>query len=204
MYRKNLAAGASSGLVFTQDFDLYRRALSLSDRGKPLWRLDLNLKDPGHAFFPALNWNSSEMSNAIGLASLRRLDETNQKRRNFLELLIAGLDERRSACKPMAYHSGFAPFYFPLLVDQTRVTVDAEKFALAVQAEGITLGAKYGCIVSTWPWAENLVVDTFVPVNAISARDRSFNLHLNENYGPTEVRDILDSIDKVSEAYPSR
>jgi dTDP-4-amino-4,6-dideoxygalactose transaminase len=141
------------------------------------------------------------MSNAIGLASLRRLDETNQKRRNFLELLIAGLDERRSVCKPMAYHSGFAPFYFPLIVDQTRVTVDAEKFALAVQAEGIPLGAKYGCIVSTWPWVENLVVDTFVPVNAISARDRSFNLHLNENYGPTEVRDILDAIDKVGLEY---
>ena len=41
MYRKNLAAGASSGLVYTKDFDLYHQALSLSDRGKPLWRLDL-------------------------------------------------------------------------------------------------------------------------------------------------------------------
>jgi dTDP-4-amino-4,6-dideoxygalactose transaminase len=201
MYRKNLAAGASSGLVFTQDFNLYRRALSLSDRGKPLWRLDLNMNHPGHVLFPALNWNSSEMSNAIGLASLRRLDETNEKRRNFLELLITGLEERRSVCKPMAYHSGFAPFYFPLIVDQTRVTVDAEKFALAVQAEGIPLGTKYGCIVSTWPWVENLVVDSFVPTNAISARDRSFNLHLNENYGPTEVRDILDAIDKVGLGY---
>jgi len=201
MYRKNLAAGASSGLVFTRDFDLYRRALSLSDRGKPLWRLDLNLKDPGHAFFPALNWNSSEMSNAIGLASLRRLDETNQRRREFVELLLTGLAERHSVCKPMGYHSGFAPFYFPLLVDRTRVRVDAEKFALAVQSEGVTLGAKYGCIVSTWPWAEDLVVDTFIPTNAISARDNSFNLHLNENYGPQEVRDILDAFDKVAVAY---
>jgi len=201
MYRKNLAAGASSGLVFTRNFDLYRRALSCSDRGKPLWRLDLNLKDPGHAFFPALNWNSSEMSNAIGLASLRRLEETNHRRRKFLELLIHDMVSRQSVCSPSQYHEGFAPFYFPLFVDQSRVNVTAEQFAIALQAEGIPLGAKYGCIVSTWPWADDIVTDTFVPVNAISTRDRTFNLHLNENYGQQEVNDILDAIDKVASVY---
>lgn len=201
MYRKNLAAGASSGLVFTRNFDLYRRALSYSDRGKPLWRLDLNLKDPGHAFFPALNWNSSEMSNAIGLASLRRLEETNERRRKFLELLIRDMKSRHSVCMPSQYHEGFAPFYFPLFVDQSRVKVTTEQFAIALQAEGIPLGAKYGCVVSTWPWADDILTDTFVPVNAISTRDRTFNLHLNENYGQQEVNDILDAIDKVASVY---
>lgn len=201
MYRKNLAAGASSGLVFTRNFDLYRRALSYSDRGKPLWRLDLNLNDPGHAFFPALNWNSSEMSNAIGLASLRRLENTNERRRKFLELLIRDMKSRRSVCMPSRYHKGFAPFYFPIFVDQSRVNVNAETFAIALQAEGIPLGAKYGCIVSTWPWADDLFTDTFKPVNAISTRDRTFNLHLNENYGQEEATDILDAIDKVGNSF---
>lgn len=201
MYRKNLAAGASSGLVYTRDFDLYRRALSYSDRGKPLWRLDLNLKDPGHAFFPALNWNSSEMSNAIGLASLRRLDDTNLRRRSFLETLIREMKLRDSVCLPSNYHDGFAPFFFPIFIDLSRVKVSAEKFAIALQAEGIPLGAKYGCIVSTWPWTDNIITDAFVPVNAISTRDRTFNLHLNENYGQDEVKDILDAIDKVGNAY---
>jgi len=201
MYRKNLAAGASSGLVFTRNFDLYRRALSYSDRGKPLWRLDLNLNDPGHAFFPALNWNSSEMSNAIGLASLRRLENTNERRRKFLELLIRDMKSRQSVCMPSRYHKGFAPFYFPIFVDQSRVNVNAETFAIALQAEGIPLGAKYGCIVSTWPWADDLFTDTFKPVNAISTRDRTFNLHLNENYGQEEATDILDAIDKVGNSF---
>lgn len=201
MYRKNLAAGASSGLVFTRSFDLYRRALSYSDRGKPLWRLDLNLNDPGHAFFPALNWNSSEMSNAIGLASLRRLDDTNERRRKFLELLIRDMKSRHSVCIPSRYHKGFAPFYFPIFVDQSRVNVDAETFAVALQAEGIPLGAKYGCIVSTWPWADDLFADMFKPINAISTRDRTFNLHLNENYGQQEATDILDAIDKVESSF---
>ena len=84
MYRKNLAAGASNGLVFTKDFETDRAALSYLDRGKPVWRLDLNLRDPQYASFPVLNWNSSEMPNAVGLAGLHRLDRTNELRRIFL------------------------------------------------------------------------------------------------------------------------
>ena len=201
MYRKNLAAGASSGLVFTKNFDLYRRALSYSDRGKPLWRLDLNLNNPGNDLFPALNWNSSEMSNAIGLASLRRLDDTNRRRRLFLEMLIKELHSSNSVCYPSNFHNGFAPFYFPLFIHASRVRVTTEQFALALQSEGIPLGAKYGCVVSAWPWVDGIVADSFAPVNALSTRDRSFNLHLNENYGEPEVADIVASIAKVANFY---
>lgn len=201
MYRKNLAAGASSGLVYTRDFALYRRALSCSDRGKPLWRLDINLKDPGHAFFPALNWNSSEMSNAIGLASLRRLENTNERRRQFLRDLIAELNSRNTVCSPYTFHSGFAPFYFPIFVDSAPLTVSVDRFAEALQAEGVTLGVRYGCLVDTWPWASDLMIDNFKAVNALDTRNRSFNLHLNENYGPAEVRDIISSIEKIQQGY---
>jgi len=201
MFRKNLAAGASSGLVYTKDFDLYHQALSLSDRGKPLWRLDLNLNDPGNVLHPALNWNSSEMSNAIGVASLRRLDDTNERRRVFLRNLFAKLKAHGSVCYPGQFHDGFAPFYYPIFVDHARIPVTAERFALAVQAEGVPLGAKYGCVVNTWPWTENLVTDSFIPKNAVSTRDRSFNLHLNENYGDQEVDDIVAAIDKVAKHY---
>jgi len=149
MYRKNLAAGASSGLIFTKDFETYRTALSYSDRGKPVWRLDLNLRDPQYASFPALNWNSSEMSNAIGLASLRRLDQTNELRRIFLRRLFVALSEADTVCSPYAFHDGFAPFYFPIFVDQEKIKVSVEQFATAVEAEGIPLGAKYGCLVNT-------------------------------------------------------
>ena len=203
MYRKNLAAGASSGLVFTKDFGTYRKALSLSDRGKPLWRLDINLNDPGKSLHPALNWNSSEMSNAIGLASLRRLDETNRKRRNFLEQLIEALNQSSKVCRPSAFHSGFAPFYFPIFVETSKLRVTAEQFALALQAEGIPLGAKYGCVVNEWPWTEGLFDDNFIPQNAIRTRNQTFNLHLNENYGKQEVEDILAAMEKVSSAYLS-
>ena len=201
MYRKNLAAGASSGLVFTKDFETYRTALSYSDRGKPVWRLDLNLRDPQYASFPALNWNSSEMSNAIGLASLRRLDKTNELRRGFLKKLFVALAEADTICSPYAYHDGFAPFYFPIFVDQEKIKVSVEQFATAVEAEGIPLGAKYGCLVNTWPWITEYLSDTFVARNALLTRNSSFNLHLNENYGELEVKNIVEALAKVSAAY---
>ena len=201
MYRKNLAAGASSGLIFTKDFETYRTALSYSDRGKPVWRLDLNLRDPQYASFPALNWNSSEMSNAIGLASLRRLDRTNELRRVFLRKLFVALADADTVCSPYAYHDGFAPFYFPIFVDQEKIKVSVEQFATAVEAEGIPLGAKYGCLVNTWPWITEHLSDTFVARNALLTRNASFNLHLNENYGEREVKDIVEAFAKVTKVY---
>ena len=137
----------------------------------------------------------------IGLASLRRLEDTNERRRVFLRNLFERLKDRDSVCYPGQFHDGFAPFCYPIFVDPTRISASAERFALAVQAEGVPLGAKYGCVVNTWPWTENLVTDSFVPENAVSTRDRSFNLHLHENYGDHEVHDIIAAIDKVAEHY---
>ena len=141
------------------------------------------------------------MSNAIGLASLRRLDLTNGLRRIFLRKLFVALAEADTVCSPYAFHDGFAPFYFPIFVDQEKIKVSVEQFATAVEAEGIPLGAKYGCLVNTWPWITEHLSDTFVARNALLTRNASFNLHLNENYSDREVKDIVEAFTKVTNAY---
>ena len=73
MYRKNLAANSSGGLIFTKNYQLFKKVLAYADRGKILWKDNLDLRDPKYSLFPALNWNTDEFSCAIGLASLRRL-----------------------------------------------------------------------------------------------------------------------------------
>ena len=70
-------------------------------------------------------------------------------------------------------------------------------FAKALIAEGIDLHPDYGCVVRCWTWAEPYFSDDFMTTNAISTRDRSFNLFLNERYGEEEVRDIIAAILKV-------
>jgi dTDP-4-amino-4,6-dideoxygalactose transaminase len=196
MYRKNLAAGGSSGLVLTKDLAIYRRVLGHSDRGKPLWRDDLDFRDPGYADFPALNFNTDELACAIGLASLRRLQDTIDRRVRFVSRLVSLLEKAR-VCRPYAFHSGFSPFYFPIFVDPEKVTCTKNEFAKAVAAEGIGLGAHYGCLVCTWQWARPYLSDDFATSNALSTRDRVFHLYLNERYGDEEAEDIVAAILKV-------
>lgn len=197
MYRKNLTSGSSGGLVFTRDRELYHRALAHADHGKPLWRTDLNLKNPGNDLFPALNFNTDELSCAIALASLRRLQDTIDKRQAFLERFIRELKGESCACRPSAFHRGFSPFFFPVIVDADMLTCSKIEFAQALLAEGINLDPQYGCAVRSWTWALPYLSDHFETVNALSARDRSFNLFLNERYGEEEVRDIITAIKKV-------
>ena len=43
-----------------------------------MWKKNLDLRDPKHSLFPALNWNTDEFSCAMGFANLKRLNQTNQ------------------------------------------------------------------------------------------------------------------------------
>jgi len=77
----------------------------------------------------------------------------------------------------------------------------AKNVAEAVAAEGIGLGEHYGCLVSSWSFAKGHLSDGFDTPNALSMRDRSFNLYVNERYGEQEVRDVVAAIAKVEAWY---
>ena len=72
MYSKTISSCGSAGIVFTKNKKLYHNILAHADRGKQIWKKNLNLKDPSKALYPALNFNSNEFSSAITLASLSR------------------------------------------------------------------------------------------------------------------------------------
>lgn len=201
MYRKALSAGASSGLVYCKDPEMYHRALAHADRGKPSWRKDIDLRNPGHALFPALNFNTDEFSCAVGIASLKRLQDTIDKRVCFLECFVNLLKKRSRVCRPYALDRNFSPFYFPVFVDQNLITCTKTEFAEALAAEGVGLGAHYGCVISSWDYAKSYLSDDVQSKNALNTRDRSFNLYLNENYGEKEADDITKAIVKVEKHF---
>jgi perosamine synthetase len=197
MYRKAHATGASGGVVFSNDIDLYHRALALADRGKPSWRTDFDDRNPNQFLFPALNFHTDEISCAIGVASLQRLRETLLKRLTFLAELTGRLKDRAKICKPFGYTPNDAPFVYPILVDVERISCSKEEFAKAVLAEGIGLNPHYRYLVSDWPWLKQYLPDDFDTPNARAMRDRSFMLYLNENYGNSEAADCTRAIVKV-------
>ncbi len=197
MYRKAHMTGASGGVVYSRDLDLFRRALAHADRGKPRWREDFSDRDPAGYLFPALNLHTDEISCAIGLASLKRLALTIMRRLSFVADVAAGLAEHAQICRPYAHSPGDSPFYYPVVVDTDKISCSKTEFAQAVLKEGIDLNPHYCYVVDEWPWVRPYLADGFRTENARSIRDRSFNLYLNENYGEREAEDTVNAVLKV-------
>jgi perosamine synthetase len=201
MYRKTLTAGASGGLVFTRNLELHYRALAYADRGKPIWREDYDFRSPSGHLFPALNWNTDELSCAIGLASIQRLDLAIQKRMNFVKALEQKLIETSQSCRAYCLPDGASPFFLPIWVDNSKINCDKVTFAQAVQAEGIDLNHHYNFLIQDWLWASPFVPSRIKTPNALSTKNRSFNLFLNEQYAEQEVLDVTTAILKVENAF---
>ena len=198
MYRKNLAANSSGGLIFTKNFKIFKKALAYGDRGKILWKKNLDFRDPGNSLFPALNWNTDEFTCAIGLANLKRLNKTNTNRNKFLKYLMLELKKKKIiSCKPLNYNEGYSPFFFPINLQKKILGVSKKKFCEALIKEGIPIGTHYGCVVSDWKWASIYFKRKFKTPNAVSTRDNCFHLYLNENYKLSEAKDIVRAIKKI-------
>ncbi len=197
MYRKSLMSGSSGGVVYTQDEATYRRALAAADRGKQTWRKDINLNDPSHAWFPALNFNTDEFSCAIAQASLRRLPETVSKRVAFAQSLAREITTQCTFAKAPKVLPGMSPFYLPIPVDTGRLPISKNAFAQEIAAEGIPLLPQYGCLIADWPWAHQFLPTNSATPNAVEFKNQSFNLFLNERYGEQELLDIVAAIRKV-------
>ncbi len=204
MYRKNLIAGSSGGLVFTKNKNLYHLALAYADRGKQTWRTDLNQNDPSSALFPALNFNTDEISCAIGSASLKRLQDTIDKRVRFLEYFITLLKKSSKICTPYNFNKNFSPFFFPIFVDINKLNCSKIEFALALNKEGVSNNAHYGCVISQWEWAQKYYKDTFEAKNAIYVKNNSFNLFLNEKYSKEDADDIIKVIVQLEKKYSKK
>jgi len=201
MYRKAHMTGASGGVVFSRDLDLFHCALAHADRGKPRWRDDFEDRNPNQFLFPALNHHTDEISCGIGAASLGRLQETILRRLTFVAELTGRLNDRASICKPYGYTPNDSPFIYPVLVDLDRVTCSKQEFSKAVLAEGIGLNPHYQYLVADWPYLKSYLADDFSTPNARAMRDKSFMLYLNENYGLSEASDITRAIVKVEKHY---
>lgn len=201
MYRKAHMTGASGGIVYSRDLDLFRLALAHADRGKPRWMKEFDDRNPNTFLFPAFNLHTDELSCAIGLASLGRIEDTIVRRLAFVSEFADGLIEQEGVCTPYAWTPGDSPFILPIIVDRKRIRCSKSEFAWAVEAEGIGLNPHYQYLAVDWPWLQPYLADRFETPNAREIRDSSFCLYLNENYGSREAADALAAIAKVERHY---
>jgi perosamine synthetase len=200
MYRKIHMTGGSGGVVYTRNLATYRQALAHADRGKPRWEADFDDRNPETYLFPALNFNTDELSCAIGIASLRRLHDTIVRRLAFVSELASLMAELDLMFRLHDWTPQDSPFILPVFVDLSRSTRAKMEVAAAVRAEGIDLNPHYRYLVADWPWLKPWLADDFDTKTARDVRDRSFCLYLNENYGAEEAADVAATFLKVHRA----
>lgn len=201
MYRKNIASAGSGGLIFTKDKELYHQALAHSDRGKPLWDEGYIERDPSMHLFPALNWNTNEFSCAITSASLARLSETISKRNSFLFRVSDLINSESRVCYIPKISGTPSSFFHQVFIHTDRINCSKLDYCRALQAEGIDLNPDYKFLIADWKWSHPYIDNDPITSNAISARNRSFNLYLNENYIEKHATDIVAAILKVDSYY---
>ena len=200
MYRKGHMSGGCGGIVYSRDLDIFRSALAHADRGKPRWQPDFDDRNPETFLFPALNWNNDELSCAIGIASLRRLRDTIVRRTAFVSELASMLAETDTMFSLMPWRPSDSPFILPVFVDMSRATCDKITISKAMLAEGIGLNPHYQYVVWEWPWVRPHLADAFGTPQAVSNRNRSFCLYINENYTEEEAADTVAAMIKVDRA----
>ena len=85
----------------------------------------------------------------------------------------------------------------PVFVDETQLVVSKTEFARILRAEGVDLNPHYAYLAADWSWLRPYLADDFSTPNARTARDLSFVLYLNENYGDQEAADVVNALVKL-------
>ncbi|MCF7889144.1 MAG: aminotransferase class V-fold PLP-dependent enzyme [Victivallales bacterium] len=193
MYRKNHASGGCGGLVFTKDENLYWKVRSLADRGKPFYKKDFNQKDPGTFLGPALNFNSDEISCAIGLYTLKKLPEIIIKRKKIVDYINDNL-KLTAFIKGQKYSNNITPsYYFHTLYIENATDEVKNIITNALIKDNIPINPDYRFVVSEWTWVKKYTESSKTP-NAVNFKKKSFNLLFHENISHEEVDKILKTL----------
>ena len=203
MFSKTLAAGGCGGIVYTKNKDYYWHLRSLADRGKPFHKLDFNSKITTDYLFPSLNFNADELSCAIGISILSKLQRIIDKRHEIAKKIDLAL-KASSVVYPANLElpgSKSSVFFHPVVVAADKLKVSKELFAEAIAAEGVWLRTDYRDITCEWQWIPAYVKEYKKTPNAINFRNRTFNILFNERFTDVEVKDIIKSILKVEKHY---
>jgi dTDP-4-amino-4,6-dideoxygalactose transaminase len=143
---KNIAAG-EGGMVVTRNAELFEKLKLLRSHGMSAASFDryrgrtvsYDVESPG------LNYRIHEISSALGLVQLQKLDEANNKRKKLVEHYYARLDEVPSISIPYRHFSRGKPNYhiMPILLSET---VDRAAVIESMKQDGIQTSVHYPAI----------------------------------------------------------
>ncbi len=209
MSGKHMATAAQGGVVFTRHEELHWKGRQFADRGKPF-----GLTPPPGNVMAGLNLNLNDLSAAVGRVQLKKLPSIVQRRHDGGEAVKQGLAGVEGVALGWQEPGSYCTYWFlRVALDLPRLTVSKACFCAALAAEGIPSMVAYRHIQAEAPWfrerkqrwcpwlfRDRVTQEPAFP-GAIAATDMQFNIPFHENYGPVEIRDIVEALSKVARAY---
>ena len=208
---KQMTTG-DGGMTITNDDKLAERARLFADKAWPRG------SGRGHLFL-AMNYRMTELQGAVGLAQLSKLDMILERRRRTAGLLTDLLRKAPGVNASFLYDGVTHSWWiYSLTIDEKRFEATPQKFAKALQAEGVPFGAgyipnpmfdypvikeraTYGTSQIPWtlPQARPGITyrDEDVP-NTLWFLSHTINMSWNEGITEDDVRDIAAAIEKVA------
>jgi len=214
MSGKHTTSGGQGGMVLTDDENLYWNAKRFADRGKPF-----NSEEESNLFL-GLNYRMTELEASIGRIQLQKLKGITSKRQQLVEKLQKSIGGLKAVRLWKIIEQAEAVYWFCFLhFDRSKMRVSKEKFAEAVNAEGIPLGIKYVELFYNQYWIKNRqtygnsqcpwscpfykkkVDYTNCCPQAEKALETHMTLHIHEGWGEKEIGDTARALAKVEEHY---
>lgn len=214
MFGKQHCTGGQGGVVFTKDPSLFAKVRQYADRGKPFGVLGAQSN-----VVASLNFSADELSCAIGRVQMRKLAESIQGRRRFVQWVERGLAMCKGARVIGDPPNGESSYNFLMLaLDPSLLSCDSAAFAIALEREGVTGGyggsayAGYAVYPTEQSWhlqAEELKGEAFPwrlagtpPVryeltNAHEANRYIVRIELHEKLREREAKDLAAAIQKL-------
>jgi dTDP-4-amino-4,6-dideoxygalactose transaminase len=136
---KNMMTG-EGGMIVTKNAPIAKRVRLIRNHGESI--PDDSWDDDSLANIVGMNFRMTELTAALGVAQLEKLDENNRIRSRNSDFLRDGLKGLPGISIP-AHQAHAVPHIFAMLYDEKITGVGRSKVLAALRAEGIPVGSGY-------------------------------------------------------------
>jgi len=184
---KNMTT-CEGGMITTNDSKLARRVRLLRDHGQT---------EKYQHIILGYNYRMTEVSAAVGLVQLRKLDRLNKRRNENASLLTKGIEKIAGLTPPHTNHDVRHVFYQYVIRVEEDYPMERNKLAEHLMEEGIGVAVHYPTPVYKQPLYKELGYEKTTCPIAEEACKRVLSLPVHPSVTEEDTRHILDVLGKV-------
>ena len=180
---KNITTG-EGGMIMTNNGEFARRSRLLRDHGQT---------EKYHHIVLGYNYRMTELSAAVGLVQLKKLDELNEKRIKNAKMLNEGIEKIRGLTPPYVEEYAKHVFYQYVVKVEEDYSMERNELAKHLEKMGIGTAVHYPIPIYKQPLYHGLGYDkTICPITEESCK-RVLSLPVHPSVNDEDVQYITDA-----------